>query len=76
VLRGMEFYGKTKRGFRSVRRAGRHERREEKQQAAELGRKERAALELMHEAQGVSATELVEKHWEKEHNRRRRSNRS
>jgi hypothetical protein len=76
VLRGMEFYGKTKKSFRSVRRAGRHERKEEKEQAAELGRKERAALELMHEAQGVSATELIEKHWEKEHNRRRRSNRS
>jgi hypothetical protein len=76
VLRGMEFIGKTKKGFSGVRRAGRHERRKEKKQAAEMGRKERAALELVHEAQGVSATELIEKHWEKEHNRRRRSNRS
>jgi hypothetical protein len=75
VLRGMELFGKTKRGLRSVRRAGRHERKEEKAQVAEESRKERAALELVHEAQGVSATELIERHWEKEHVRKKRSHR-
>lgn len=73
VLRGMEFYGKTKKGLRSVRRVGR---KEEKKQANDMGRKERAALELVHETQGVSATELVEQHWEKEHARKRRSHKS
>jgi len=72
VLRGMEFYGKTKKGFRSVKRVGRSE---EKAQAAGMGRKERAALELVHESQGVSATELVEQHWDKEHTRKRHSRR-
>lgn len=67
VLRGMEFYGRTKKGFRRVKRVGRHEKKEEKARNAALGREERIALELVHEAEGVSATELVEQHWEKEH---------
>ena len=73
VLRGMEFYGKTKKGLRSVRRVGR---KEENIQAAAIGRKERAALEMVHEAQGVSATELVEQHWEKEHSRKKNGHKS
>jgi hypothetical protein len=73
VLRGMEFYGKTKKGFRSVKHVGR---KEEKTPSTVMGRKERAALELVHEAQGVSATELVEQHWEKEHARKKRSHES
>lgn len=73
VLRSMEFYGKTKKGFRSMRHVGRND---EKKQAAAMGRKERAALELVHEAQGVSATELVEQHWEKEHSRKKRSHKN
>jgi hypothetical protein len=67
VLRGMEFYGKTKKGLSSVKHVGR---KGEKTQSPAMGRKERAALELVHEAQGVSATELVEQHWEKEHARK------
>ena len=62
VLRGMEFYGRTKKGLTRVRRVGR---RVEKRGAE--GRKERAVVELVHEAEGVSATELVERHWEMEH---------
>jgi hypothetical protein len=73
VLRGMEIYGKTKKGFRSVKHVGR---KQEKNPATAMGRKERAALELVHEAQGVSATELVEQHWEKEHARQKRSHKS
>ena len=61
VLRGMEFYGRTKKGLTRVRRAGRREKTKGE------GRKERVAIELVHEAEGVSATELVEKHWEREH---------
>jgi hypothetical protein len=73
VLRSMEFYGKTKKGFRSMKHVGRSD---EKKQAAAMGRKERAALELVHESQGVSATELVEQHWEKEHSRKKRSHKN
>lgn len=62
VLRGMEFYGRTKKGLTRVRRVGR---RGEKRGGE--GRKERAVVELVHEAEGVSATELVERHWEMEH---------
>lgn len=61
VLRGMEFYGRTKKGLGRVRRVGRQKK------ARGEGRKERVAVELVHEAEGVSATELVEKHWEMEH---------
>jgi hypothetical protein len=73
VLKSMEFYGKTKKGFRSMKHVGRGD---EKKQAAAMGRKERAALELVHESQGVSATELVEQHWEKEHSRKKRSHKN
>jgi hypothetical protein len=79
VLRGMEFYGRTKKGFRSVKRAGRDEKKEEKFQKAQdaaLGRKERAALELVYEAQGLSATELIDQHWEREHARKKHIHRS
>ena len=57
VLRGMEFYGRTKKGLRGVRRVGRHEKKEEKNRANALGREERVALELVHEAEGLSASE-------------------
>lgn len=67
VLRGMEFYGKTKKRLRGTSRAERHEKREQRKHAETVGRKEQIALELVHETEGVSATELVEKHWEKEH---------
>jgi hypothetical protein len=59
VLRGLEFYGRTKKGLTKVRRGGGRGKRE--------GKKERVAVELVHEAEGVSATELVERHWEREH---------
>ena len=62
VLRGMELYGKTKKGLTKVKRVGRREKK-----AKGEGRKERVAIELVHEAEGVSATELVERHWEREH---------
>ncbi|KAM0717707.1 hypothetical protein Q7P37_007559 [Cladosporium fusiforme] len=68
VLKGMEFYGRTKRGFRKVR-DGQGRRR-----AVSEGKKERKALELVHEAEGVKAVDLVERHWERDHHggRRRR----
>jgi hypothetical protein len=62
VLRGMELYGRTKKGLTKVRSVGRREKK-----AKGEGRKERVAIELVHEAEGVSATELVERHWEREH---------
>jgi len=62
VLRGMELYGRTKKGLTKVRSVGRREKN-----AKGEGRKERVAIELVHEAEGVSATELVERHWEREH---------
>jgi hypothetical protein len=62
VLIGLELYGRTKKGLTKVRRVGRREKR-----AKGEGRKERVAVELVHESEGVSATELVEKHWEREH---------
>jgi len=65
VLRGMEFYGRTKKGLTRVRGVGR---RDKKTRRGE-GRKERVAIELVHEAEGVSATEMVETHWEREHGR-------
>jgi hypothetical protein len=61
ILRGMEFYGRTKKGLTKVRRVGRRGKTKGE------GRKERVAIELVHEAEGVSATELVERHWEREH---------
>jgi hypothetical protein len=45
-----------------VRSVGRREKKDKGE-----GRKERVAIELVHEAEGVSATELVERHWEREH---------
>ena len=62
VLKGMELYGRTKKGLTKVRRVGRGEKRVRGE-----GKKERMAVELVHEAEGVSATELVERHWEREH---------
>lgn len=65
VLRGMEFYGRTKKGLRRVREGGGRAKGGE-------GRKEREALRLVHEAQEVKAAELVELHWDRDHRVRRR----
>ncbi|KAL1588164.1 hypothetical protein WHR41_03206 [Cladosporium halotolerans] len=67
VLKGMELYGRTKRGLRKA--GGKGEKRGEKGKGS-LGKEERVALEALHETEGISATELVERHWEEHHGRR------
>lgn len=69
VLRGMEVYGRGKEG---LRRFGRGNKAKGGGRARKEGREERAALELVHEAEGVKAVDLVERHWEREHHGRRK----
>lgn len=65
VLKGMEVYGGVKKGLHHVRHPVKHE--EKWKRPPSPASKEQRGLDMLHEAGVMTATDLVQMHWEQEH---------